>query len=116
MANLDDIMTVLQNMVPALSSAAQAQSQVTPDLSSGVLGASTLINLGFTRVTGVSVVAGSTGGWLHDANAVSSITTSTRVYAISSTPGLYPVQLIFRTGCVFEPGTSMKATTMYAKV
>lgn len=115
MASLDDIMSVLQSFAPALSGTAQAQSQVTPDLTSGALGATTLVNLGFTRVTGISVVAGA-AGWLHDTNAVSSITTLTRVYPVSATVGHYSVQLIFRQGLVFEPGAAMRATVFYAKV
>lgn len=115
MAGSDDIMSVLQNIAQALTGGAKAQSQVTPDFTSGVLGATTLINLGFTRVTSVIVSAAGAAGWLHDTNAVTSIGTSTRVYPVAATLGHTATNMIFKKGLVYEPGAAQQATVMFAK-
>lgn len=116
MASLDDIMTVLQSFAPVLSASAKAQSQVTPDFTSGVLGATTLINQGFTRVTSIIVSAAGAAGWLHDTNDVASIASTTRVYPVAATLGPTAINMIFKKGLVYQPGASQQATVMYAKV
>lgn len=114
-ASLDDIMSVLQNIGPALADAAKAQTQNTPDFTSGVLSATTLVNAGWTRVNSVAVVAGA-AGWLHDANAVAVISASTRTFPVPATVGLTVANMVFTKGVVFEPGAAMKATVFYGKV
>lgn len=116
MASTDDIMAVLQTFAPALSASAKAQAQVTPDFTSGVMSATTLINQGYTRATGISVVAAGAAGWLHDANSVGSITSSTRVYPVAATLGLVSFNMVFKKGLVYEPGAAQVATVFYAKV
>ena len=115
-ADTSSIMTVLQSIAQALSGSAKAQSQVTPDFTSGVLSATTLINQGYTRVTSVIVSAAGAAGWLHDANAATAISATTRVYPVAATLGPTTINMVFKKGLVYEPGAAQQTTVMYAKV
>jgi len=47
-------------------------------------------------------VAGSTQGYLYDATSAAS---SSRIYAVPNTLGIYQIQVPFATGLYFSPGT-----------
>lgn len=115
-----DFLSVSKNAVVALGNITARLTAMSGSFvasqTSGHLDATALVQAGFVRVKGVSVIAGSAVGYLNDSATVAGIGTGTRVYQISVTPGYYPLDLIVTNGLVFEIGTGMQVCISYSVV
>jgi hypothetical protein len=117
MAGLTDIVSCIQSGIAELAQMRDALTHLVPQLSSGQLTTDKLIQPGYVRVLGVSVVSGSGGqGTLHDTAALSSASTTNAVYTISNTPGFYPTNMVFTDGLAFKENTgSCVVAVFYAR-
>jgi hypothetical protein len=118
MAGLTDIMSVQQTGVAVLSAIQEVLAKTVPTHSSGHLDTSILVQSGFVRVTGVSVVGGAGGlVFLHDCAALADAATSNRIYAIGNTPGYTATNMVFHKGLVLleSPGTT-EVAIFYTRV
>lgn len=116
MASLDDIQTSFQTANSMLADFVNATLKQTPSNSSGTVSTTKIIQTGFVRVTGISVVVGGAVGALHDARAVGDIATTNKIYEVGITPGFYPVNLVFPTGLAYAPGAAQEAAIMYTRI
>jgi len=116
MASLDDIQTTIQSINTTLADTVNAYLKQVPSTSSGALSASQIIQTGFVRVTGVSVVVGGAAGALHDVRALADIAAGNKLYVVGTTPGFYPVNLIFPKGLAYAPGAGQTAAIMYTRI
>lgn len=116
MASLDDILTALKGGVQAMNANTLALNRAQPTLTSGQLAADTLIQTGFVRVTGISVVdAGAVGG-LYDAATIVNATAGQQIYAVPATAGFIALNMVFTSGLVYKPGAAQKVTIFYTRV
>ena len=111
----DNIVTILQNGVQAMSDLQTTQSKTVPTDTSGQLSADAVVVKGFARVLGVSVIDGSAVGFLHDASTVVDAAAGNQIYVISTTKGFYPVNIPFVNGVVFKLGTANKIAVFYSR-
>lgn len=116
MASLTDILSALQSGVQVVSALQQTQAQLVPALTSGLLSADALVQPGFVRVLGVSVVDGSVAGFLHDAAALGDAGADNQVYVVGTTKGYTATNMVFKNGLVFKIGTGNKAAVFYSRV
>lgn len=119
--NTDIGLAVQQNGVNALSQIYQALVTAN-DLWAKQIGSETSGNLsanalvyddGPVRVTGISVLGGSGSAWLHDVDDIANITADTRIYAIPTTVGFYPLNIITTLGLAFEIDTGNVVVITY---
>jgi hypothetical protein len=114
MAGLNDIMGVLQTGVAVLSELQQTQSKLVPTYSSGYVDTNKLIQSGFVRVLGISVMAGT--ALLHDAAGVPNVAPTNAIYALPATPGFYPTNMVFVNGLVLAGAAGVKCAIFYSRV
>ena len=113
MASLSDILTVGKNIVTAINGISQNYINVQGAQNSGKLTVATLVQLGAGRVANVVVTtAGTTVGYVYDANSTSS--TSNPIYVIPNTVGLVFVNMPVGIGLVVAPGTGQAVTISYS--
>ena len=93
-----------------------AQSKQVPSLSSGHLDVSRVVQTGFVRVTGISVIVAGAVGALHDINSITGAASSNKIYEVAATKGFYPVNLIFATGLTYVPGAAQEIAIMYTRI
>lgn len=115
MSSLSDILSTMQAGVEAMQNLQQTQSKNVPDTTSGQLSADALVQPGFVRVLGVSVLDGSVIGFLHDAAALADADSSNQIYPISITKDFYPTNMVFKNGLVFKVGTGTKVAIFYSR-
>lgn len=115
-AALDDINNTFLSAVSTLADLVNATLRQTPSDSSGALTASKIIQIGFVRVTGVSVVVGGAAGGLHDVDAIGDIAASNQLYTVGTTAGFYPVNIVFPKGLAYAPGAGQTAAIMYTRI
>ena len=111
-----DILTSLQNGVTAINAAAQQFARLVPNMSSGNLTASKLIQVGPVRVTGVSVVVAGAAGTLNDAALIADAASGNAIYTTQATVGFYPVNLIFTEGLVYVVGAGQAISVHYSRL
>lgn len=115
-ASLSDILTSVQNLVVATNAIANAQNGEIPHFSTGRLAANTLVQSGFVRVTGISVVAAGAVGALFDAATLASAAAGTNdVYVVPAAVGYLPLNMVFANGLVYKPGAAQVAAIFYAR-
>lgn len=114
-ASLSDLLSAMQNGVTAMNAFVTAVTRDAPALTSGQLAADKLVQIGFVRVLGVSIVAGGAAGGLYDAASVTAAISTTQVYVTGTTPGFYPVNMVFVNGLVYKPGAGQTVTIFYAR-
>jgi hypothetical protein len=116
-ASQADILQALKNQVIATTALAQQYTQQTPDFTSGQITASvfgTLVQSGFVRLLGISIITGTTNGGLYD-SATNNPTAGQQVGALLATPGWYATQMIFTNGMVAKPSTGQIVSLHYAR-
>lgn len=112
-ASLDDILTTQRNGVINLASLSQTLLQINGNQSASAITAATLLKSGNGRIASVSVVvAGSSTGFIYDANSASS--TSGAIYEIPKTAGVYVVNFPFSNGLVVAPGTGQTVAVSFS--
>jgi hypothetical protein len=116
MASLDDIQTTFQSAVATLADLVNATNRDMPVLSSGTISTTKIVQVGFVRVTGVSVVVGGAAGGLYDVRAVADIAATNKIYVVGTTPGFYPMNLVFPTGLAYTPGAAQEIAIMYTRI
>jgi hypothetical protein len=116
MASLDDIQTTIQSINGTLSDQVSAFLKQVPSTSSGLLTGSKIVQVGFVRVTGISIVTGGAAGGLHDTNVLASIAGGNKIYTVGTTLGFYPVNLVFLTGLAYAPGAGQEIAIMYTRL
>ena len=116
MASITDVVTVGQNQVTATNNLQKTFAQTVPTNTSGTLAASTLIQTGFVRVTGVSVVVAGAAGGLYDTTAISSAAAGNQSYVTTATIGFYPTNMVFMNGLVYVVGSGQTVVVYYTRV
>lgn len=116
MASLDDIQTTIQSINGTLNSQVDAYLKLVPSLTSGTVNASRIIQVGFVRVTGVSVVVGGAAGALHDVSALGDIAAGNLQYVVGTTLGYYPMNIVFPKGLAYAPGAGQSAVILYTRI
>lgn len=117
-ASQSDILTALKNQVNATNALVNVTNQLTPTLSSGQITASaagTLVQSGFVRLLGISIITGSINGGLYDAATVGAAGAGQQVGALLSAPGFYFTQMIFTNGMVAKPSSGQVVSLHYAR-
>jgi len=114
-ASLSDLLSAMQNGVTAMNAFVTALTRETPALSSGQLAADKLVQIGFVRVLGVSIVTGGAAGGLYDAASTTLATSGTQVYVTGTTAGFYPVNMVFTNGLVYLPGAGQVVAIFYTR-
>lgn len=115
MASLSDILTSMQNGVNAMNAFVSAVSKDIPTDTSGQLAADTLVQTGFVRVLGVSIVAGGAAGSLADAATLALAVGGTEVYTTETTPGYFATNMVFKNGLVCLVGAGQTVAIFYAR-
>lgn len=115
MAGLTDILSAIQSGVGLLGQIQDTLTHLVPQLSSGHLGVDTLIQPGYVRVLGVSVLAGTGTPKLHDVAALANAAAGNAVYAIPIVAGYYPTNMVFTNGLVLKIGTATEVAIFYAR-
>lgn len=116
MASLDDILTSLKNVVTAANGVSQGLQRQVPTSTSGQLAANTLVQTGFVRVTGISVVVAGAVGGLYDANTIALAGAGEQVFSVAAIAGYFPLNMVFTNGLVYKPGAAQKVTIFYTRV
>lgn len=115
-ASLSDILTSIQNLVVATNAGANASNGLIPHLNSGRLAANTLIQTGFVRVTGISVLVAGAVGALFDAATLAAAAAGTNdLYVVPAAAGFIPLNMVFVNGLVYKPGAAQVAAIFYAR-
>ena len=115
MASLSDLLTSMQNGVSAMNAFTTAISRTTPTLTSGQLDADILVQIGFVRVLGISIVAGGAVGGLYDAVSVAAAGSTEQIYVTGTTVGYYATNMVFTDGLVYKPGAAQVVAIFYAR-
>lgn len=115
MASLDDILSIQQAATAQLTLLQQTQEKLIPSDTSGAMTASRLVQVGFVRVQGISVLAGSPPGKLHDVARLADVAAGNEVLVIPTSPGYYAMNILFKTGLAFVPGTSGAVVVFYSR-
>lgn len=111
--SLTDILTATKNVVTAVNTAAQNYLNVQGAQGYPHITSSTLVKNTAGRVAVVSVTtAGSTTGTIYDSNSTS--ITTTPIYIIPTTVGVYVVNIPVNNGVLVVPGTSQVVTVSYS--
>lgn len=115
MASLSDILTSVQQGVQAFNGFTLELAKRSPPFTSGQLAADTLVQTGFVRVLGVSVVDGGAAGALHDVAMLANAASTNQVYEVPTTEGYIPVNMVFKDGLVYKPGAGQIIAIFYAR-
>ena len=115
MAGFTDILTALQNGVQGISDVSLHLSHQNPDFLSGPISASTLVQVGYVRLLGVSVIVGGAAGLLHNVNRAADAASTNQIYTIPTTAGYYDVHMVFPAGLVCVPGAGQIVALFYAR-
>lgn len=115
MASLSDILTSVQQGVNAFNGFVSELAKSSPSFTSGQVSADALIQTGFVRVLGVSVVDGGAVGALHDAAALADADADNQVYVVDTTEGFFKTNMVFKNGLVYKPGSGQIAAFFYAR-
>ncbi len=115
MANIDDHVTALKNLVEATNNLAQTYLNVNGVYTVPGLTAATLIKNTSGRIATISViVAGSAAGAIYDINTVAAAGAANQIAAIPNTVGMIVINLPFLKGLVITPGSGMTVAVSYS--
>jgi hypothetical protein len=115
-ASLTDILTSLQDWVRAGNSIVDGLGALSPHFTSGQIVASKLVQTGFVRVTGISmVVPGGAMGTLNDSATLAAANSTNAVYTLPTSVGFQPCSMVFANGLVCIPGSAQVVTLFYAR-
>jgi hypothetical protein len=115
-ASLTDILTTLKDWVVAANGIVDGVQSLSPHSTSGQVIGAKLVQTGFVRLLGISVVSASTQrGLLLDAATLAAATSATMVGNVSAALGYFPVNMIFQNGLVYIPGSAQVAALFYAR-
>ena len=107
MANIDDGITTLKNVVTAINTLGQTYGAIQGNKQKAALSAATTVSTAAGRLVNVIVTtAGSTTGTIKDGTNV--------VYIVPTAAGVYPVNIPINYGITFTPGTSQVVTISYS--
>lgn len=116
MASLDDILTALKGGVNAVNGNTQSLQRQTPSSTSGQLAADTLVQAGFVRITGISVVVAGAVGGLYDAPTIALAGSGQQVFVVPASTDFIPLNMVFANGLVYKPGAAQVAAIFYTRV
>lgn len=112
-ASLSDILTTAQNLVKAVTAAAQIYQNAQGNANVAGIAAAMVVKNSAGRVVTVSVtVAGSAPGGVYDTTSTSDTTRLLGV--IPNTVGVFSVNLATQYGIMVAPGTSQVLTVGYS--
>lgn len=114
--SLNDMLTSVQALAQNCQKIATALQQSIPSETSGQLSADTLVQTGFVRLLGISVVAAGAVGALHDARTLALAASGNQVAVVQATAGYFAVDMIFADGLVYKPGSGQTCTLFYARI
>jgi len=115
MADLDQIDNTFLTAVQTLSDLVNATLKQVPSDSSGRVAATKVIQTGFVRVTGISVVVAGAVGALHDAAATASVASSNKIFVVPAATGFTALDLVFTSGLTYVPGAAQEVAIMYSR-
>ena len=114
--SVSDILTALQDLVRATNAVVDGLAALAPHYTSGQVIASRLVQTGFVRVLGVSVIsAGAGAGILYDTNTLAGAISATAIYPVAATTGYTALDMVFQNGLVYIPSSAQAATIFYAR-
>lgn len=116
-ASLTDVITTLKDAVVAANNIVDGVGALSPHYTSGQIIAAKLVQTGFVRLLGYSVVAAGGMGALYDAATLAGATAAatTQVGTVTAAIGYYPVNIVFQNGLVYVPGSAQVAALFYAR-
>jgi hypothetical protein len=115
-ASLTDILTSIKDLVIATNNIVDGVGSLSPHSTSGQVIGAKLVQTGFVRLLGISVVSAATlNGLLCDAATLATATSATVVGNVSAAIGYYPVNMIFQNGLVYIPGSAQVAALFFAR-
>lgn len=114
-ASLTDILTAAKNIVVALNTASQINSNALGTTTKAAISAATTISGQPGRLVKIIVTtAGSVTGTANDAISVSNASASNVVFTIPNTTGVYEINIPVMYGLVVTPGTGQVVTVTYS--
>lgn len=113
---MSDVLSAIQSLSVNCQTIARRLNEQAPDLSSGQISAAKLIQVGFVRVTGISVSTAGAAGTLNDAATAALAGAGNVIYSVAATAGFFPVNMVFHDGLVYLPGAAQVATIFYTRL
>jgi hypothetical protein len=115
MASIEDLLSVVQNLVIAVNGVAQTLHDSDGQASIENITAATLVHAGRGRIVRVSVTtAGSTVGSVYDCASLTLAAAATLMATIPNVVGVYEFRLPYDFGLVVTPGTSQVVCVSYS--
>ena len=115
MANIDDAITTLKNIVTAFNSFTSAFYRVDGVTGAPGISTPTVVKNSYTRLVTLSVIVGGTAaGTIHDTTTVAAAATTNVLCGIPTTPGVYSLYLICNNGLVVVPGSGQLCALAYS--
>lgn len=114
--SLNDILTSIQSLSQNCQKIATTLQQGVPSDTSGQLSADTLVQTGFVRLLGISVIAAGAIGALHDARTLALAASGNQVAVVQATAGYFAVDMVFADGLVYKPGAGQTCALFYARI
>ena len=114
MASIDDILTVLKNVVVAINGWTTVTRKNAGTATSTTVTASTLVATGNGRLVSIQVVvAGTTPGFVYN-SSTTTVTASQVMAAAPNTIGSYACGTNYTAGLVVVPGTGQSLNITYS--
>lgn len=111
--SLSDLLTTIKNVVTALNNAAQTYLNINGLQNNANITTATVVKTTSGRLAMVSVIAGgSANGTIYD--AINTTSTSTPIFTIPDTPGVFFANLPVTNGIVVVPGSGQIVTVSYS--
>jgi hypothetical protein len=115
MANNDDFLTQLKNIVSGINSFTSAFYSVDGLTGANGISTSTVVKTSGARLVTLSViVGGSAAGTINDTTTVAGAASSNAVCGIPTTAGVYSIYLICNNGLVVVPGSGQIVSIAYS--
>ncbi len=114
MANVNDVLTALQNTNTALSTLSSTWRRGQGNLTSVTVTTQTLITTSPGRLVSFNVlVVGSGNGTINNSASTANAAAANALVATPQTLGTFPVGAEFNTGLVISPGTGQSINVTY---
>jgi hypothetical protein len=111
--SLSDLLTAIKNVVTALNNASQTYLNINGLQNNANITSATVVKSSSGRLAMISVIAGgSSNGTIYDATSTAS--TSTPIFTIPDTPGVFFANLPVTNGIVVVPGSGQVVTISYS--
>jgi hypothetical protein len=118
MASLSDILTTQKNGVVAINNIAQTFLRYIGTNTTPALSTASVIVVGAGRLVNLSIVtAGTASGTVYNASSYDPLNPppdSQKLYTLTTTAGVYNLNLVFSQGLVFVPGTGQRVALTYS--